>query len=118
MRGVRGGVETLVREKNPNLFNVSGDTVHMVNNVAKTLMNCVDQTVTAFASDLFYDIEESPKVQEIFAKIQSLINECGKTKTSDTADISHKCCDFNIIIYITFHKISNLVNLNNMKWNL
>lgn len=44
MRGVRGGVETLVRQKNPHLPNVSGDTVHMVNNVAKTLMNCVDQS--------------------------------------------------------------------------
>ena len=30
-------------------------------------MNCVDQTVAAFASDLFYDIEESPKVQEVFS---------------------------------------------------
>ncbi|XP_045177599.2 uncharacterized protein LOC123537819 [Mercenaria mercenaria] len=74
MRGVRGGVETLVREKNPNLLNVSGDTVHMVNNVSKALMKSVDQSVTAFASDLFYDIEESPKVQEVFAEIQLLMN--------------------------------------------
>ena len=30
MRGVRGGVETLVRKKNPNLMDISGDTVHIV----------------------------------------------------------------------------------------
>ena len=74
MRGIRGGVETLIRKKNPYLLDVSGDTVHMVNNVAKTLLNCVDKTVPSFAMDLFYDIEESPKVQEIFSEIQSLMN--------------------------------------------
>jgi len=74
MRGVRGGVETLIRQKNPNLLDVSGDTVHMVNNVAKTLLNCVDQGVPMFSSDLYYDIEESPKVQEIFSEVQSLMN--------------------------------------------
>ena len=45
MRGVRGGVETLIREKNPNLMDISGDTVHMINNVAKTLLSLVDYSI-------------------------------------------------------------------------
>lgn len=74
MRGVRGGVETLIRQKNPNLLDVSGDTVHMVNNVAKTLLTHVDEGVQEFCSDLYYDIEESPKVKEIFHDVQTLLN--------------------------------------------
>jgi len=37
MRGVRGGVETLVRGENPNLLDISGCTVHMITNVAKEM---------------------------------------------------------------------------------
>lgn len=74
MRGVKGGVEALIREKNPSLLDISGDTVHMVNNVAKTLMNHIDSSVQNFCSDLYYDIEESPKVRELFHEIQSLLN--------------------------------------------
>lgn len=74
MRGVRGGVEALIREKNLNLMDISGDTVHMVNNVAKALLSHVDSSVQDFCSDIYYDIEESPKVREIFHEIQSLLN--------------------------------------------
>ena len=74
MRGVRGGVETLIREKNPNLMDISGDTVHMVNNVAKTLLSHVDSTIQLFCSDIYYDVEESPKVREIFHEVQGLLN--------------------------------------------
>ena len=45
MRGVRGGVETLIREKTPNLMDICGDTVHMINNVAKTLLSLVDYSI-------------------------------------------------------------------------
>lgn len=74
MRGVKGGVEALIREKNPNLLDISGDTVHMINNVAKTLLHQVDSSVQDFCSDVYYDIEESPKVRELFHEIQSLLN--------------------------------------------
>ena len=53
MRGVRGGVETLIREKNPNLMDISGDTVHMINNVAKTLLSHVDSSIQEFCSDVY-----------------------------------------------------------------
>ncbi|XP_060583200.1 uncharacterized protein LOC132739501 isoform X2 [Ruditapes philippinarum] len=74
MRGIRGGVEALAREKNPHLLDVSGDTVHMMNNVAKTLLSNVDEGIQAFCSDLYYDIEESPKVRQLFHELQSLMN--------------------------------------------
>lgn len=74
MRGVRGGVETLAREKNPNLLDVSGDSVHMINNVAKTLLSSINDSTQPMCSDIFYDIEESPKVKQIFHELQMLMN--------------------------------------------
>ena len=74
MRGVRGGVETLIRHKNPYLLDISGDTIHMVNNAAKVLLNCVDSDIQLFCSDLFYDVEESPKVKHLFQELQVLMN--------------------------------------------
>lgn len=55
-------------------MDISGDRVHIVNNVAKTLLSCMDSDVQLFASDSFYDIEESPKVQEIFSEVQLIMN--------------------------------------------
>ena len=49
---------------------VCGDTVHMVNNVSKTILNQVDSTVQDLCSDIYYDIEESPKVRSIFQEVQ------------------------------------------------
>ena len=74
MRGVRGGVETLARERNPSLLNVSGDSVHMLNNIAKVLLGNFDNAIQPLCSDLYYDIEESPKVRHIFMELQSLLN--------------------------------------------
>lgn len=74
MRGVRGGVEALIRHKKPDLLDVSGDTIHMVNNVAKTLLSSVDDGVQDFCGDIYYDIEESPKVKELFSELQTLLN--------------------------------------------
>ena len=74
MRGIKGGVEALIREKNPQLLHISGDTVHMINNVAKTMMTSVDDGIQALCSDLFYDIAESPKVKQLFHELQVLMN--------------------------------------------
>jgi len=74
MRGVRGGVEVLIREKNPNLLDISGDTVHMVSNAAKVLLTNVDEGVQEFCNDMYYDIEQSPKVKHLFQEVQSLLN--------------------------------------------
>ena len=61
-----------MHEKNPNLMDISGDKVHMVNNVAKTLLSHVDSAIQEFCSDIYYDVEESPKVREIFHEVQGL----------------------------------------------
>lgn len=46
----------------------------MVNNVAKALLSDVDDTIQSLCSDKFYDIEESPKVKQIFHELQTLMN--------------------------------------------
>ena len=74
MRGSRGGVETLIREKNPNLLDISGCTVHMVSNAAKELMKPFSDYLENICSDLYYDIDQSPKAKELFSEIQTLLN--------------------------------------------
>ncbi len=74
MRGKKSGLETLARKENPNLLDISGDTVHMVSNTAKALMRPFGSDVEDFCSDIYYDIEKSPKQKEIFAQFQSLLH--------------------------------------------
>ena len=74
MRRVRGGVETLCREENEYLLYISGDTLHMMNNIAKALLSEMDSSIPNLCDDLHYDIEESPKVQKIFTEVQTLTN--------------------------------------------
>ena len=74
MRGVRGGVETLCREGNKHPLYISGDTVHIMNNIAKALLSEMDSSIPNLCDDLHYDIEESPKIQKIFKEVQTLTN--------------------------------------------
>ena len=48
MRGIRKGVESLIREKNRHLLDIIGDSVHMMSNVAKALMANIDVDVQVF----------------------------------------------------------------------
>lgn len=75
MRGVKTGLETKIRGLNKHLLDVSGDTVHMVNNAAKKFFFGLDKlfSVSELASDVFYDIEDSPKARELFGQLQMLI---------------------------------------------
>lgn len=74
MRGKKSGLETLARKENPNLLDISGDTVHMVSNAAKALLSPFRSEVEDFCSDVYYDIEKSPKQKEIFSQFQSLLH--------------------------------------------
>ena len=47
------------------LFDVSVDTIHMINNVAKTLLKHVDNGVQILCSGLNYAKDELPEVKEI-----------------------------------------------------
>jgi hypothetical protein len=81
MRGTRSGVETRIRsERNKYLLDISGDTVHMVNNAAKKLFSTFENFTENFCSDVYYDIEQSPKAKELLAEIQNLMN-LSKVKT-------------------------------------
>ena len=62
MRGKKTGLETQLRKENPHLLDISGDTVHMVSEVED------------FCSDIYYDIEKSPKQKEIFSEFQRLLH--------------------------------------------
>ncbi|KAH3710982.1 hypothetical protein DPMN_070480 [Dreissena polymorpha] len=67
----------------------------MINNVAKTLLSCVDKTMPMFASDMYLDIEVSPKVKEIFCEIQNLMN--GKTSKHLISPISSRFLQMNVV---------------------
>lgn len=74
MRGKKTGLETQVRKENPYLLDISGDTVHMVANSAKAMLSPFKSEIEDFCSDLYYDIEKSPKQKQIFAEFQSLLH--------------------------------------------
>lgn len=46
----------------------------MVSNAAKDLMSPFSSEVENFCSDVYYDIEKSPKQKEIFSEFQSLLH--------------------------------------------
>ena len=74
MRGCKAGVEKLMRNANPNLLDIHGDTVHIVHNAAKTFFNHFDGYIEGISGDLYYDIQDSPKAKELFSGIQTLLN--------------------------------------------
>ncbi|RXN16571.1 splicing factor 3B subunit 2-like protein [Labeo rohita] len=82
MRGKKSGLETQARKENPYLLDVSGDTVHMVSNAAQALMSPFSTEVENFCSDVYYDIEKSPKKKEIFSEFQSLLHLPSKSLTN------------------------------------
>ena len=53
MRGKKSGVETQARRENPSLLDISGDTVHMVSNAAKALLDPFQGFVEEFCSDVY-----------------------------------------------------------------
>ena len=75
MRGVKSGVETRIRnDRNSHLLDISGDSVHTVNNAAKSFFNSFGEYVENVCSDIFYDMEKSPKQKELLAEMQNLMN--------------------------------------------
>ena len=73
MRGVKGGVETLLRKSNENLLDEAGDSVHTVANAAKELFKPFQRYIEDIADDLYYDAQKSPKVKDLLNKIQHLL---------------------------------------------
>ena len=52
-----------------------GDTIHMVNNAFKKFFSKIDSffDVQTLTSDVFYDIEYSPKVRSLFGHVQAIL---------------------------------------------
>ena len=69
MRGKKSGVETRIRKDNPNLLDGHGDTVHIVNNAAKKFATVHGGDLELLASNVFYDIQNSPKNKQLFNDI-------------------------------------------------
>lgn len=78
MRGCRSGVETQLRKAQAALLDVAGDTVHTVANAAKALFEPFKGYVEELCSDIYYDVEKSPKVKEIFSEFQDLLGITGR----------------------------------------
>lgn len=74
MRGVKGGVEPLLRKANANLLDIAGDTVHTVSNAAKLVFTYFDGHVCNIATDIFYDLDTSPKGSDLFREVQCLLS--------------------------------------------
>ena len=53
MRGEKSGVEPRLREVNPNLLDVAGDTVHTVHNAAATLFQPFGDFVSSVGRDIY-----------------------------------------------------------------
>jgi hypothetical protein len=74
MRGVGGGVETLLRKgKVPYLLDISGDIVHMIMNSSKELCRPFENYLETISSDIFYNLQKSPKAKDLFSEIQILL---------------------------------------------
>lgn len=63
----------MLRENNPNLLDVAGDTVHTVANAAKELFKPFQGYLEDIASDLYYDAHKSPKVKDLLGEVQLLL---------------------------------------------
>lgn len=56
------------------MLDVAGDTVHTVANAAKQLFQPFDGYVENIASDIYYDLEKSPKAKDLFGDIQTILS--------------------------------------------
>ncbi|KAK7088119.1 hypothetical protein V1264_022079 [Littorina saxatilis] len=66
---------TRLREKNPHLLDISGDTVHIVANAAKALFKPFDGYLENISSDIYYDLEKSPKAKDLFQEVQVVLGQ-------------------------------------------
>ena len=82
MRGNRAGVETRLRQESGHLLDIAGDTVHTVANSAKALFKPFEGYLENICSDIYYDLEKSPKAKDLFGEMQILLQA---VKTSKNA---------------------------------
>ena len=69
-----------MRKDHKHLLDIARDTVHTVINAAKALFMPFDGYAENICSDMFYDIEKSPKAKELIGEIQILIKVVSSNK--------------------------------------
>lgn len=76
MRGFKSGLKRL-KELNPSLLNFSEDIVHIISNPSKAFFELIDTffSIHSPVSDIFYDIEDSPKIRSTFRDLHFKIYE-------------------------------------------
>lgn len=77
MRGYKGGVEARIRQKNPHLLDIHGDTAHIVSNAAKKFCSQFDNYLEHFANSVFIDIQQQPKQKALFSEIHDILGITG-----------------------------------------
>ena len=75
MRGQKEGVEPKARQRNKFLLDIDGDAVHKINNAAQKLFCSIEKfySMQTIASEIYADIENSPKQRLFFKEIQKLL---------------------------------------------
>ena len=75
MRGQKEGVEPKARQRNKFLLDIDGDAVHKINNAPQKLFCSIEKfySVQTIASEIYADIENSPKQRLFFKEIQELL---------------------------------------------
>ncbi|KAK7474794.1 hypothetical protein BaRGS_00033975 [Batillaria attramentaria] len=73
MRGKKSGVETLIRETNTTLLDISGETIHIVHTSASHMFHAFDKflPLQELAGEIYYDAQDSsPKSSYLFGQGQ------------------------------------------------
>ena len=73
MRGEITGVETRLKEVQPNLLPLGGDTVHMCHTAAKELLKPLDDGIEAFLTESVAQDFTSSSIIAIL-KLKNLVN--------------------------------------------
>ena len=75
MRGAKSGVEARIKEKNPHMMDISGDTVHMINNSANAMFDEIEafHPIQPVLCSIYFDIQDSPKMKSLFNSVQHIL---------------------------------------------
>ena len=74
IRDTRGGVETLCRQENAYLLDISGDTIQMIKNAVKAMFGCIDEVTENMCSDVYREFWKGCKSIYTYKEIQCLLN--------------------------------------------
>ena len=74
MRSQKERVEAKASQRNKFLLNIDGDAVKKINNAAQKLFCSIENFLQTIVSEIYTDIENSPKQRLFFKEIQELLD--------------------------------------------